>query len=167
MFAALVRSMKNLIFALFLFSSQATANSFTYDIQKAGYRFDQYDLMGKATIEKFRATFRNYPWKDQVGKSNGGSEPTISVKKSNTKDSLWVSAIGSSEDYIYVVGIVQPKKIKNVLGVETEVSWVSAYLFQNAEWVEEAFELYFQGKTDVLNSKLADLSIFFEQEAAN
>ncbi len=143
------------------------ASPFTYDIQYAGYDFDQYDLKGNANYEIFVKEFREFPWKDQVGKSNGGSEPTISVKNQQSNIDLWVSVIGSSDEYAYLVGIVQPKKVKTLLGFgkEKEVLWVSAYVFEQAEWVEQAFKLYFEGKIGVLNSKLSDLTVFFEQEA--
>ena len=74
------------------------ASSLTYDIQQAGYDFDQYDLKGEASYEKFVQEFREQPWKDQVGKSNGGSEPTISVKNSESKIYYWVSVIREADN---------------------------------------------------------------------
>lgn len=143
------------------------AESFTYDIQQAGYRFDQYDLKGEATFEIFTEEFRAFPWKDQVGNNQGGSEPTISVKNSETNIDLWVSVIGSADEYAYLLGIVQPKKIKTMFGFgkEKEVNWVTAYVLEQPEWVEEAFQLCFQGKLDELNSRFSNLPIFLEQEA--
>lgn len=144
------------------------ASSYTYDIQQAGYDFDQSDLKGSATFEIFKNEFRNFPWKDQVGNNKGGSEPTISVKNSETKIDLWVSVIGSPDEFAYLVGIVQPKKVKTMFGFgkEKEVKWVTAYVLEQSVWVEEAFQFYFLGKTDELNSRLSSLPIFLEQEAA-
>jgi len=161
--------MKKLLILITLFSGSVMANSFTYDIQQAGYRFDQYDLKGKATFEIFKEEFRGFPWKDQVGNNKGGSEPTISIKNSDTNIDLWVSVIGNSKEFAYLVGIVQPKKVKTMfgLGKEKEVQWVSAYVLEKPEWVEEAFQLYFSNKIDVLNSNFSALPIFLEQEAAN
>ncbi|UTW46113.1 hypothetical protein KFE80_04250 [bacterium SCSIO 12696] len=161
--------MKVLLTIIVFFSGPAMADSFTYDIQQAGYRFDQYDLKGSATFEIFKKEFRAFPWKEQVGNNKGGSEPTISVKNSETKIDLWVSVVGSSEEFAYLVGIVQPKKIKTMFGFgkEKEVQWVTAYVLEQPEWVEEAFQLYFLGQTEVLNSRFSSLPIFLEQEAVN
>jgi len=160
--------MKTLLILIIFFSGTAMADSFTYDIQQAGYRFDQYDLKGNATFEIFKNEFRAFPWKDQVGNNKGGSEPTISVKNSETNIDLWVSVIGRPDEFAYLVGIVQPKKVKTMFGFgkEKEVNWVTAYVLEQSEWVVEAFQLYFLGKTDELNSRLSSLPIFLEQEAA-
>ncbi|ACR14283.1 conserved hypothetical protein [Teredinibacter turnerae T7901] len=161
--------MKKLLTIIFFFSVSTMADSFTYDIQEAGYRFDQYDLKGKATMEIFKNAFRGFPWKEQVGNNKGGSEPTISVKNSKTKVDLWVSVIGSPEEFAYLVGIVQPKKVKTMFGFgkEKEVRWVSAYVLEQAKWVEEAFQLYFEGKTETLNSQFSGLPVYLEKEASN
>jgi hypothetical protein len=160
--------MKILLIIIFFFSETAMANPFMYDIQHAGYRFDQYDLKGNATFEIFQNEFRDFPWKDQVGNNKGGSEPTISVKNSETNIDLWVSVIGSQDEFTYLVGIVQPKKVKTMFGFgkEKEVNWVTAYVLEQPQWVEELFQLYFLGKIDELNSRLSSLPIFLEQEAA-
>lgn len=114
-----------------IIATKVVANSLTYDIQRAGYDFDQYDFKGEASYEVFVQEFRRFPWKEQVGKSNGGSEPTISVKNSDTKIYYWVSVIGEPDDYAYLVGIVQPKKSKSWFGKEKEVLWVSIYVSEN------------------------------------
>ena len=145
--------MKILIFTLMLLSASVMAHPFTYNIQQAGYKFDQYDLKGTATFDIFKKEFRSFPWKEQVGRNGGGSEPTISVKNLGTKIDLWVSVIGDSEEFAYLIGIAQPKMVKTELGFdkEKEVQWVTAYVLKRAEWVEEAFELFFDGKTEILN----------------
>ena len=160
--------MRILLILIIFFSGMTTADSFTHDVQQAGYRFDQYDLKGNATFDIFKNEFRTFPWKEQVGNNKGGTEPTISVKNSETNINLWVSVIGSPDQFAYLVGIGQPRKVKTVLGFgnEKEVNWVTAYILEQSEWVEEAFQLYFLGQTDELNARFSSLPIFLEQEAA-
>lgn len=143
------------------------AGSFTYDIQQAGYDFDQYDLKGEATYEIFLDEFRRFPWEAQVGKNTGGSEPTISVKNKNSKIDYWVSVIGKPEEYAYLVGIVQPKVVKSFfgLGKEKDVRWLSIYVAEKQLTVENTFKLYFSGNIQELNKVLSSLPLFTEQEA--
>jgi hypothetical protein len=147
---------------------EAMANHFTYDIQQAGYDFDQYDLKGEATYDKFITEFRNFPWKEQVEKSKEGtSEPSLAVKNSVSKIDCWVSVIGTSKEFAYLVGIVYPKKVKTffVFGKEKEVRWVEAFIVEEKKEVEELFKLYFDGKIEELKSKLAQHSLFLSQKA--
>lgn len=148
-----------------IIATKAIASSFTYDIQQAGYDFDQYDFKGEASYEKFVQEYREYPWKEQVGKKNGGSEPTISVKNSESKVYYWVSVIGEPDNYAYLVGIVQPKKSKSWYGKEKEVQWVSMFIAEKKETVERTFKLYFDNKIQMLNRELSKLPLFDEQEA--
>lgn len=145
------------------------ADTFSYNIQQAGYDFDQYDLKGEATFEIFIEEFRKYPWREQVGNNKGGSEPTISVRNPNSDIDLWVSVVGTSDDFVYLLGIVKPKRIKTMFGFgkDKKVAWVTAYVLEKPEWVEEAFDLYFKDNVEGLNSKLSDLPVFLDQEATN
>ncbi len=94
----------------------AVADTITYDIQQAGYRFDQYDNKGPATYAAFAAAFRSFPWAQQVGKSNGGSEATISVKNHTRQVDLWVSAIQHQRGHDYLIGVVYQKEKRSLLG---------------------------------------------------
>ncbi len=143
------------------------AGPYTYDIQQAGYDFDQYDFKGEATYEIFIEEFRKFPWKEQVGKNTGGSEPTISVKNRASKIDYWVSVIGEPNEHAYLVGIVQPKMVKSIFGFgnEKEVRWLSIYLAEQQQTVEHTFKLYFEGNIQALNQQLSGLPLFTEQEA--
>lgn len=148
-------------------AANSMAASYTYDIQQAGYEFDQFDLKGAATYEIFIEEFRNFPWKDQVGLNTGRSEPTISVKSKTTNIDYWVSVVGKPSEYAYLVGIVQPRMVKPMFGFgkEKEVRWVSVYVAEQQETVEETFHLYFDGKIEILKQELAKLPLFTEGEA--
>ena len=148
-------------------ASKIMAGSFTYDIQLAGYDFDQYDLKGEATYEVFIEEFRKFPWVEQVGKKTGGSEPTISVKNKEQKIDYWVSVIGEPSEYAYLVGIVQPKMVKSMFGFGKvkEVRWLTIYVAEQQQTVENTFKLYFTGSIKELNQELSRLPLFTEQEA--
>ena len=132
--------MRNLILFLTLitWTINVEATTFTYDIQKAGYGFDQYDLKGKASYSIFIDAFKSYPWKAQVGNSNGGSEATISVRNKSINTDLFVSVVGDANEFSYLIGIVEPKKLKSFfgLGKEKEVRWVSIYLSEQSDDVD-------------------------------
>jgi len=150
-----------------LLATISMAGPYTYDIQQAGYDFDQYDLKGEASYEIFIEEFRRFSWKEQVGKNTGGSEPTISVKNKDSKIDYWVSVIGKPNEYAYLVGIVQPKMVKSMFGFgkEKEVRWLSIYIAEQQQTVEGTFQLYFAGKIEELNKELSGLPLFTEQEA--
>ena len=144
-------------------------NTFTYDIQQAGYDFEQYDLKGEATYSIFVKEFRAYPWVDQVGLPNEGTEPTISVKNRAIDTDLFVSVVGNPDEFAYLIGIVKPKKIKSFfgLGKMKEVRWVTIYVTEQSSDVEDTFNLFFNMQLNKLDSNLKELPIFLEQEAAN
>ena len=75
---------------ILLLSGYAMGQEFTYNIQWAGYPFDKYDEKGSVTYEKFVKEFESFPWATQVGKANGGSEATISVRDHKSDVVLWV-----------------------------------------------------------------------------
>jgi hypothetical protein len=146
----------------------AVADTITYDIQKAGYRFDQYDQMGPATYEAFVEAFREFPWRDQVGKSNGGSEPTISVKNRTKRLDLWVSAAKHETSYVHLVGVVYLKQKRPLFGLgrPTDVRWVEIYVAEKPEVVEGLFRVFFSETPESVISELKDLPMFAEMEAA-
>ncbi len=143
------------------------ANTFTYDIQQAGYAFDQYDLKGEASYPLFLNEFRTYLWRDQVGLEGGGAAPTISVKNQSIHTDLFVSVVGNSSEFAYLIGVVKPKKVKSFFGLGKikEVRWVTIYLTEKPRDVERAFNLFFNMQLEELNSNLNALPIFLEQKA--
>jgi hypothetical protein len=168
---ALALNMRNSIILIILltWTINVVANTFTYDIQKAGYDFEQYDLKGEATYPLFVKEFRAYPWKDQVGLSNEGTEPTISVKNKTVGTDLFVSVVGNPDEFAYLIGIVKPKKIKSFfgLGKMKEVRWVTIYVTEKSSDVEDTFNLFFNMQLNKLDANLKESPIFLEQEAAN
>lgn len=139
---------------------------FTYDIQHAGYEFEQYDLKGKASYDLFLTEFDNFPWQDEVGKSNGGSEATISVKNKSANVDLFVSVVGKPQKFAYLIGIVDPTVKKVFFGLgKKKIRWVKIYLTEEAKDVREMFRLFFKNDDLNLKAKLNKLPLFLEQKA--
>lgn len=143
------------------------ASSFTYNIQQAGYDFDQYDFKGEASYEIFLDAFQTFPWKNQVGKNSGKSEPTISVINTKRNIDLWVSVIGKSDDHSYLIGIVRTKMVRSMFGFgkEKEVRWVTVYIAEQQEAVLNTFKVFFENDNERLDKLLSVLPQFLDQEA--
>ena len=162
-------NMKSLLFlfTLLTWNIALAETKFTYDIQHAGYDFDQYDLKGIATYDLFLSEFNNFPWQEEVGQSNGGSEATISVKNKSANVDLFVSVVGKPNEFAYLIGIVEPTVKKTLFGFgkEKQIRWLKIYLTEDALEVKEAFQLFFENKYSSLKDKLNNLPLFLEQEA--
>jgi hypothetical protein len=152
-------------------SGVVVADNITLDIQMAGYRFDQFDDKGPTSFAAFVREFRAFPWATQVGRSNGGSEPTISVKNHTSGTDLWVSAIGyQNQDqvgYDYLVGVVYQKQQRTLLGLGPlkNVRWVEMYIAEDGVTVETLFETFFNGTFEQLMARFHKLQKYSEMEA--
>ncbi|MEM7027262.1 MAG: hypothetical protein AAF410_03425 [Pseudomonadota bacterium] len=162
-------NMKNFIlFLLLLILPMITkAENFIYDIQLAGYQFNQYDDKGNADLKIFMEEFRTFPWSEQVGKANGGSEPTISVRNLSEKTVYWVSAAPHEEGHVYLLGIVYPKVKKSFfgLGKDKKIRWVEIYVDEDGSAVEDIASAFFDGNFESLMSQLSTLPKFAEMES--
>jgi hypothetical protein len=147
----------------------AMAAGFSYEIQRAGYAFDQSDKMGAIDSVKFIETFRHFPWKEQVGKANGGAEATISVNNLSAGTTLFVSVAGEKSDYAYIVGIVYMKPQDPFLGVISRkpVKWVDMFVTDDPRVVERVFDIYFSSTLEKTRSGLAQLDKFDSVPAAH
>jgi len=143
------------------------ANGFTYNIQKAGYAFDQFDEKGAITYERFVEEFRRFPWASQVGQAKGRSEPTISVRNHSNSTDYWVSAMRHGRGHVYLVGIVHLKEKPTLFGFgrPKSVRWVEIYVAEAPRTVEETFRTFFTGRNEELLNQLRALPKFDEMEA--
>lgn len=114
-------------------------------IQRAGYDFEQYDNLGAVSYEKFISEFNSYPWSSEVGTANGKCEPTISVEDNENYSIFWVSVIGDSSDYAYLVGRNYLKDTKKYyfFGSAVQTKWVEAIVTEDPQRVLSLFKLYF------------------------
>ena len=150
-----------------LLTNSAMANGFTYNIQMAGYRFDQVDEKGAITYERFVEEFRKFPWTSQVGQAKGRSEPTISVRNHSNGTDYWVSAMRHGGGHVYLVGIVYSKEKPALFGFgkPKPVRWLEIYVAETGRTVEETSRTFFADKHDELLNQLRVLPKFDEMES--
>ncbi|MCR9055413.1 MAG: hypothetical protein NXI26_26465 [bacterium] len=146
------------------------ADTYTYDIQQAGYAYDQADEKGELNFDQFVTEFREFPWLDQVGLNaySGKSEPTISIVNQESKTSLWVSIAGDKRKSVWLVGYTYPTTKKGLfgLGAAKKVLWVEIYLVEQTDAVETYFKRYFEGERESLLASLKQHEKFDEMKSA-
>jgi hypothetical protein len=145
------------------------SSEFILKIQEAGFEFDQYNNLGLSTFEKFNETFTNFPWSDQVGQKHGKSEPTISIELKGKYSIFWVSVIGDSKEYAYLVGRNYIKNSKTLFGFgkSIEKKWVEAIVVEEKENVIKLFELYINGSFEIIEKHFSKQEKFLSNEAPN
>jgi hypothetical protein len=144
------------------------ADVFTYDVQMAGYRFDKVDEKGEIGFNEFVAEFSSFPWMEQVGRANGGSEATLAVRNKTNGTDLWVSIAGSPSDHAFIVGLTSPQEKKSLFGLSSrKVRWLEMYLVPKSSTVEDLFSTFFNSEHEQLRLKLEKLEKFDEMEAKN
>jgi len=146
--------------------------NFTWNIQKAGYEFDQYDLKGKTDYESFIKEFENFPWIDELKKANQNPEkvsPTLSVLDEKENKTFWVSIAGDENEHGYIIGYIYPKMKKGFFGFgkEKEVKWLEMFLTQESKFIKKCYRLQFEREYKKLYSELSQLEKFGEMEAKN
>lgn len=149
-------------------AATCAADVFTYDVQMAGYAFDRTDQKGEIGFSKFIAEFRAFPWLQQVGRANGSSEATLSVRNRTQGTDLWVSIAGSPSDHVFIVGFTYPKDRVSLFGLSSKkVRWLEMYVAPEPSMVEELFRAFFNGEHEQVRLQLGKLEKFDEMEAKN
>jgi len=151
-------------------SEYVAAESFTFDIQMAGYDHSKYDAKGPATYEVFLNEFKCFPWLQQLKYRNSmteGTSATISVKDINGVMDYWVSIAGDETQHAYIIGIVFTKEIERLRGfvAPKKVKWVQAYISESNVPVEKTAKYYFDSDYAKLTQSLNKLDLFLNQEA--
>ena len=146
--------------------------NFTWNIQKAGYKFDQYDLKGQTDYQNFIREFEQFPWKEQLKKASENPDkvsPTLSVTDDKENKAFWVSIAGDQNEQGYIIGYIYPKMKKGFfgLGKEKEVRWLEMFLSQDTELIKRLYRLQFDRQYDKLYAELNQLEKFGEMEAKN
>ncbi len=149
---------------MIVLSNILCANDFTYDIQRAGYAFDQYDSLGEAKLQIFLDEFRTYPWEIEVRNvRQGTSAPTIAVRNSTTQTDLWVSA-GETDDTLvplaYLVGVIYPTENQN-----SNERWLKIFVLEDPDTVERMFQIFFDNDYHLLLSELGNYYEFVSMVA--
>jgi hypothetical protein len=170
---------KTIIIVLITFScssnnqnSDTMNDKFTWNIQFAGYDFNQYDEKGEINFENFVKEFDKFPWIEQIEyfqKKHTGCSATISVKDLKIKQDFWVSIAGDIKKHAFLIGYVYPKEVKGFfgLGKPKTVRWVEIYITEDQNVVKKSFRLFFDRQNDELISSIRKLEKFGEMKAQN
>lgn len=147
-------------------------NNFTWNVQKAGYEFDQKDLKGNTDYQNFIREFEQFPWLNELKKANettGKAEPTLSVIDEKENKIFWASISGNQKEYGFIIGYIYPKKKKTFFGFgkEKEIRWLDMFQTQDTELIKRFFRLQFNREYEKLNSELNKLEKFGETEVDN
>ncbi|MFT3678459.1 MAG: hypothetical protein QM781_21365 [Chitinophagaceae bacterium] len=90
---------------------------FTYNIQLAGYGFNQTDEKGVISLDEFISFIANFPWIEQLlqyHKIKEGASATVSAVNTIKNTILWISIAGTEKKPIYLVGYVYMKPVKKI-----------------------------------------------------
>ncbi|MDO3695984.1 hypothetical protein QVZ41_14120 [Wenyingzhuangia sp. chi5] len=144
--------------------------NFTWNIQRAGYEFDQYDFKGETDYLNFLNEFEKFPWMNELKKANQNPEkvsPTLSVEDEKEKKTFWVSISGDENQHGYIIGYIYPKMKKSFfgLGKEKEIRWLEMFQTQNIELIKKCYHFQFNREYDKLYIELNQLEKFGEMEA--
>ena len=153
-------------------NSNTTEDKFTWNVQKSGYDFDQYDDKGETDYENFISEFEKFPWMKQLDYfkyNQGGCSPTLSVKDLKTGKDFWVSMIGDRNDHDYLIGYIYPKEVTGLFGIgkPKKIRWLKMYLVDDKELVKYCFKLFFIRNHRKLENKIRLLEEYGQMEAQN
>jgi hypothetical protein len=153
-------------------SSKKTMNGeprFTYQVEMAGYEFGQSDKKGQIDLAAFTKNFEDFPWIDQIEKAKkiGKVSPTLTVDDNEKNQALWVSAMGDSNQHVFLIGHVYPKEMKGLfgLGKPRQRKWIEIYLTEDKEVMKECYQLFFAGDTKGLRERYVKLEKYDEMES--
>ncbi len=146
-----------------------TTNNFTWNVQKAGYDFDQKDLKGNINYQGFITEFEQFPWLDELKRVKEYPDkvsPTISVVDEKENRIFWVSIAGNQKEYEFIIGYIYPKKKRTFFGFgkEKKIKWLDMFTTKDTELIKSFFRLQFDREYEKLFSELNQLDKFGETE---
>ncbi|MDT3367660.1 MAG: hypothetical protein LIR40_03315 [Bacteroidota bacterium] len=145
-------------------------DKFTWEVQLAGYDYEKLDEKGEIRLEDFILEFEKFPWIEQIESRNKiqeGCSPSLFVNDHKSSTCLWVSMTGDKKEYVYLIGYVYKKTVKDYYGPGNpkEINWVEIYLTDDAELVKRCYNLFFHRETVKLVKRLKKLKMYGEAES--
>jgi len=125
--------------------------------------------------EKFPQVVREIPWRDQVGKSGDGAEPSLKIMhQSGDGDAFLVSVVGDEETLSYVVGAIYQREVpasqlSEQAAMESGskmVRWAELVVVKPIALVELYAGKYFAGDLEQLLSTLRKAPPFMSAPAS-
>jgi len=141
---------------------------FTYDFHFADQEEKDVTDKGQTDYNNFINEFKNFPWLDQLDKSEkiGKTSATITAHDLKTKTELWVSIAGDRNQYGYIIGFNAPKTIKGGLfRKERTTKWVTMYTSEDTKKIFHLYDLFFKRDSSALTNELKQLDFFGETES--
>lgn len=143
-------------------------DTFTWNIQLAGYAHDQADQKGETDYDNFIAAFDEFPWLDQIEQANeqpGKCSPTLSVKDLKTGKDFWISMAGDRSNHGYLLGYIYPTEVKDSEGETHAIRWLEIYATDDAQVVKEITQYFFNRNYEKLEISIRQLEEFGQMEA--
>ncbi|MDG6098782.1 hypothetical protein EXU34_15115 [Alteromonas sp. ZYF713] len=138
---------------------------YTYQIKRNGRDFCQLENKGLVSYQVFLSELDAHLWPPQTGDSVAGNEFTLAVKHLSTRAELFVSVVGSREDFAYMVGMVNAPPTLNQQTLNTSARRrVQVYLAEQQGEVRRLFSLFFDGEWSLMDEALGEFALFLEPQ---
>lgn len=153
------------------------ASAHSYEVRSVKDNKGSLVSMGPASYATFVVAFREFPWVEQVVKSDiffADSEeesvaPALKVNSAAAEQaSFFVSAIGKPSALGYVVGVIYPREfLLDPEGKETEiVRWAELFVVKPAALVERYAKKFYAGDIETLLEFMRKAPPFISDEAS-
>ncbi|WP_296047741.1 hypothetical protein [uncultured Alteromonas sp.] len=138
---------------------------YTYQIKRTGRSFCQLENKGLVSYQVFLTEFKQYLWPATAGEARPSNETTLSVKHVSSNTELFVSTVGSAEDFAYLVGVVNaPENVSPRQSSDGAGRRVQVYISEQHSDVSRLFSQFFRGQWALLYETLGALPVFLEPQ---
>ena len=86
--------------------------AYRYEVRVGGAAPDTVDREGAIDLDGFLAVFHEYPWAEAVSQLGEDVGPSLkTIQTGGDRHAFFVSVVGDSEHWNYVVGVVYPREV--------------------------------------------------------
>ena len=138
---------------------------YTYQVKRSRGNFCQLENKGLVSYMAFLSELEAHLWPPEAKNNQAGNEYTLAVKHLGTHAELFVSVVGSREDFVYMVGLVNAPATLNQRALKASPQRrVQVYLAEQQSEVRRLFSLFFDGEWSLMDEALAELALFLEPQ---
>ena len=135
----------------------------TYQVKRSRGNFCQLENKGLVSYMAFLSELEAHLWPPEAKNNQAGNEYTLAVKHLGTHAELFVSVVGSREDFAYMVGFNNaPITLKQRALNACSQSQGQVYLAEQQSEVQQLFSLFFDAEWSLLDEALDKLTVFLE-----